>query len=465
MNKLTFVSSDSHAGVPKELWTEYLDRRYHDLLPGLRDDNVVYPTAIYLLGAKRKATDLPEVADAHRSGYHGLHDPGLRLADMDREGVAAELIYHGDFRLGDMFHNNTNKAYALEAWEAGARAWNRWAADAFGSATDRFLVVSPIGPCTDMDRAIGELDWIADHGFAGTYAPGYMRHPGLLPLYDEYWEPFWSACVDHNLALVVHAGFGWEQGVVFPHLQQIYDQASAAAGGATDLDTMLEHADAVGPEAGEFFREFSGSPRPRRPMWQLMFGGVFDRHPELKLLLTEVRADWLPATLNHLDDIYQKNRSELPARRSPSEYWQDNCLAGASFIHKAEVAMRHEIGVETIAFGRDYPHPEGTWPNTKDWLRDAFAGVPENEVRLMLGENLIRFLGLDPAHLAQIADRIGLSVDDIAGAVPSEVIASFDARGGYLKPAEGAGRLDVVDGMLSDDLLAVTTSTGATPRF
>src|SRR4029079_1595244 len=127
MDRLIFVSSDSHAGVPKELWPEYLDSRFHDLLPDLREDNEVYPTAIVPLGAQGGSTSLPEVRDAHANRYHGLHDAHLRLADMDRDGVAAELIYHGDFRLGDMFHNTTNRAYPLDAWDAGARAWNRWA--------------------------------------------------------------------------------------------------------------------------------------------------------------------------------------------------------------------------------------------------------------------------------------------------------------------------------------------------
>ena len=72
-------------------------------------------------------------------------------------------------------------------------------------------------------------------------------------------------------------------------------------------------------------------------------------------MLTEIRmwtGRWRISTL------YDANRSELPAARRPSEYWRTNCLAGASFVHKAEVEMRHELGVETILFGRDYPHPE-----------------------------------------------------------------------------------------------------------
>ncbi len=132
-------------------------------------------------------------------------------------------------------------------------------------------------------------------------------------------------------------------------------------------------------------------------------------------------------------------------------------MAGASFIHKAEVEMRHEIGVETITFGRDYPHPEGTWPHTRQWLQDAFRGVPEDELRLMLGENAIRFFGLDRARLREYAERIGLRVSDVLGdhTVAPEVLDSFALRGGYLKPAERDARIGEVDDLLQEDLKVV----------
>lgn len=457
--QLIIVSSDSHAGMPKERWADYLESRYHDLIPRLHEDNEVYPTAISLLTAKKgTSAGFPEHQEAHRSGWHGLHDPVLRLADMDREGVAAELIYHGDFRLGDLFHNTSNRRYPLAVWEAGARAWNRWAADTFGFARDRFLVTGAIGPCHDMASTLAELDFLADHGFAGTYLPGYMSHPGTPALADPYWEPFWSACEERALAIVVHAGFGWEQGVAFEQLEKICGDVGAAAG-STDREALFAHADAVTDDSVSFFFEFANSVRSRRPLWQLTLGGVFDRHPRLKLLLTEIRVDWIPATLHHLDEVFEAHRDQLPGRRRPSEYWPEHCLGGASFIHKAEVAMRHEIGVETLSFGRDFPHPESTWPHTREWLRDAFDGVPEDELRLVLGENIIRFLELDRERLLELARRIGPGVDDVlghGGEVGPQLIESFAARGGYLKPAERATRIEEVDALLLDDLAGLT---------
>ena len=113
-DRVIIVSSDSHAGMPNELWTQYLEKRFHHLLPGLKVDNEIYPTATALLAEKgRGGQTLAEIDEAHTVDYHGLHDPVLRLADMDREGVTAELIYHGDARLGDLFHNSTNREYEL----------------------------------------------------------------------------------------------------------------------------------------------------------------------------------------------------------------------------------------------------------------------------------------------------------------------------------------------------------------
>lgn len=458
-DNLIIVSSDSHAGMPKELWPEYLEPRFHDLIPRLHEDNELYPVAVSLLSARKTlAAPLPEHREVHSAHWHGLHDPVLRLADMDRESVAAELVFHGDSRLGDLFHNTTNRQYPLEAWEAGAKAWNRWAADAFGFALDRFLLTAAVGPCTDMDTAVAEVHWIADHGFTATYGPHYVTHPGLPPLFDPYWDPYWAACVERGIAVVVHAGFGTGQGVVFEEIERIYAAASTAAG-STDLPAMLEHAEAVSDESAMFFFQLvNRNLESRRPLWQMTLGGVFDRHPGLRLMFTEIRLDWIPATLRYLDGVFEEHRDDLPADRRPSEYWEDHCLAGASFIHKAEVEMRHDIGLNTILFGRDYPHPEGTWPHTTKWLQDAFAGVPEAELRSMLGENAIDFFGLDRTRLAEIAWRTGPSVADISATdpdIPAELMDNFAARGGYLKPAEGDEEIHRLVPLVADDLALV----------
>ena len=190
-------------------------------------------------------------------------------------------------------------------------------------------------------------------------------------------------------------------------------------------------------------------------MWQLMLGGVFDRHPELQLVMTEVRGDWLPGDPAPSRRRVRAGRGR-PARRSASRASTGtstaSCRCRSCTRPRSRCATRS--GIETIFFGRDYPHAEGTWPNTVDWLSDAFAGVPEDELRLMLGENAIRVLGLDRPRLAAVAERIGPTVDDITGRTPDldpRLIANWDARGGYLKPPERFDA-DEVDALLREDI-------------
>jgi hypothetical protein len=101
--------------------------------------------------------------------------------------------------------------------------------------------------------------------------------------------------------------------------------------------------------------------------------------------------------------------------------------------------MRGTIGVDRWLFGTDYPHPEGTWPNSLDWIRTAFAGVSEADARRMLGENAIECYNLDRKALTALAERIGPSPEDILGGqrpIRPALVADFDKRAGYAQPME-----------------------------
>jgi predicted TIM-barrel fold metal-dependent hydrolase len=452
MDELIIVSVDSHAQMPSDRWAEYLEPRYREYLPGLQEENIVYTSVMGTLAGRRVETaEVQSVYDtdgAYRAGgFRGVWDPEIRLREMNREGIAGEFVYHGDHRATSLFHNVFNRSYPADVCDAGIRAYHRWVHDTFGAAKDRLFLVGAGGQGVDIDALVAELEWIADHNFAGTYAPGFTARPGVPPLFDNYWDPVWQACEDRGLPLFVHAGFGSQQGLLFPVLDTIYTELNAP--GAV-VDEVIAR---VTREV--FTQDFFSDVGPRRAMWHLMFGGVFDRHPDLQLVMTEVRADWLPATLQYLDEVYEQHRADLPAKRSPTEYWHSNCLTTLSFVHRAEVEMRYELGIETISFGRDYPHTESTWPNTKRWLSAAFDGVPDIELRLILAGNAIRFFGLDRARLSAIARQIGPPIEEISGGggdVDPALIAHFDLRGGYLKPAEGDAKLPQIREMVREDL-------------
>jgi predicted TIM-barrel fold metal-dependent hydrolase len=437
---ITIVSLDGHTQVPENAWPEYLETRYHDLLPGLSDENARWIDVMGRLMVDRINDDVGVFdldGEYRNGGLRGIFDLDERLRQMDREGIAGEFLYNGEPRQMALFFQQTNAAYAAEACEAGARAHHRWVHDTFG-ASDRILLTGVTGhaPCRDIEATLAETRWIADHGFVATMAPGSTGYADMPPLYHEYWDPLWALCAERGLTVVVHAGYGTPAGPFFREVSDVYDEMQRTG---EPSEVVMARFNTV-----KMVEKFFDTIGTRRPLWQFTLGGVFDRHPGLKLLLTEIRADWQPALLGHLDERFDADRGSVPATRRPSEYWETNCMTCLSFAHRAEVEMRHEIGIDTIAFGRDYPHPEGTWPNTTDWIRDAFAGVPEAELRMMLGENAIRRLGLDGDALTRAAAEVGPTFGQLMGpgpAVPAGLLDHFELRGGYHKPAEGGARL------------------------
>jgi predicted TIM-barrel fold metal-dependent hydrolase len=456
--KVIIVSGDGHAQAPPERWAEYVPKQFHDYLPSLHEESVIFRNVMGLFIDKVNDKRILEFDrdGAYRSGgVRGVFDLGTRLYEMDREGIAAEFIYNGDNRYPNIFFGTSNRHYPPEVCEAGVQAYHRWVHDTFGGVPDRLRLIGAVGsgPCADVARDVAELNWIADHGFVATSMPGFTSYPGQLPQSDPHWDPFWATCEERGLTLWVHAGHGELQGAIGDSVSRIYADFQASG---ESFDEMISHL-----TRDVLTEDLFSSARPRRPMWQLMLGGVFDRFPNLRLMLNEVRADWMPPIMAFLDKVYDEHRDVLPAKRKPSEYWQENCMTCLSFVHKSEIEMRHEIGVDTLCFGRDYPHQEGTWPNTKVWLQDALLGLPETEVRGILGENIIDRLALDRAPLAAIAERVGPTIEEVMSAptgLDPMLLQHIDDRGGYLRPAEWDAKLPSIERMVDEDLGVLTSS-------
>jgi hypothetical protein len=118
--------------------------------------------------------------------------------------------------------------------------------------------------------------------------------------------------------------------------------------------------------------------------------------------------------------------------------------------------MRNEIGIDRFMFGTDMPHPEGTWPNTQNWIRHTFRDVPEAELRKILGENAIKWFSLDRDRLAQIAERVGPTPDEFYSDfnIDEAMLESFHVRSGYRKPALELDSEDM-DARLDADLAGI----------
>jgi hypothetical protein len=194
----TLVSLDSHAQVPEHAWPTFLEEQYHHFLPRLSHENVQWNEVMGRLTVDRTHTQ-HEVFDAdgayRNGGLLGMFDCDTRLAQMDREGIAAEFVYNGEQRIVSLFFQPSSSKYPDDAVEAGVRAHHRWTHDEFGKASDRILLVGVTGhaPCRDMDATLAETRWIAEHGFVGLVAPGMTGHQGMPPLYDAHWDPLWRS--------------------------------------------------------------------------------------------------------------------------------------------------------------------------------------------------------------------------------------------------------------------------------
>ncbi len=401
------VSSDSHAGPSLEHQLRpycpkaYLEQ-FDDFVAALRTTG----TTDWFDG-ERGAGDEPDLSPGERAdglatlerieANAGSMEADARLADMDEQGITSEVIFAGAQNpqslpwQGQFDPNSAGTASELHA--VGGHMWNEWLADFCSVAPERLLGVAQI-PIWDVDAAVREVHWAKEHGLRALNLPA--PRPDYAPYNrDGVYERFWSAVTDVDLPLMTHSNTG---------------ERSLGMHDRGGLMVILSEV-----------LWFS-----RRGLGQLIFGGVFDRHPALTVAFVEQRGNWVVQALSELDTAYYGARKNAPRvligakvdgpRRLPSEYWGTNCVVGASFMAPYEAAMAHEIGLHTFMWGSDYPHLEGTWPRTKLALRNTFAGIAEADVRTILGDNGARVFTLDRAVVDPIADRIGPTPSELASA-------------------------------------------------
>lgn len=435
MQKLLIVSADSHVGGRMADYADFIDPGYREALHQLAE--VEEPEYLAMFGPFSTFTDkdlaIMDTRQAIRTGgVEGGWNVQRRLREMDAEGIAAEIVHPGHQGASMPFFGQVNKPYPADYRMAGARAHHRWLAHCITQANGRIHGVGDPGPCLDMDETVDELRWIAENGFVSVAVPGNIADDALPPLYDRYYDPFWRACVEHSLVLSVHAGWGAKQGAFFDFAKHISPDGNIAsvlgAGNVSAMTDALRDAE---------YSPFALNIGPRRIFWQLLLGGVFDRFPALRLAFTEIRADWVPATLAFLDKKFNAERPEI--KRKPSEYFSLHCYVGPSSTRPSEIAIRSEVGLEKMMFGVDYPHPEGTWPNTHDWLRTILGDLSETEISRFLAGNAIECYGLDRPHLLEIAQKIGPDPKMLlqgAAKVDPRIIQHFNIRSDYGAPVE-----------------------------
>jgi len=326
---------------------------------------------------------------------------GRRLAVLEDQGIHAEVVFPGPVLAGGLspaMYLGGQMSKGLEPVWPAIHAYNRWLAEFCAAAPGRRAACIPID-LHDMDRAVEEIAWVRSSGvFGGVMLPAMSIRSGLPGYADEYYEPLWSACEDHDMVVNLHTG---------------------ASGTATDSKYLYD------AKHGGYLGLYEVFVFTRRPLWFMIFGGVFDRHPRLKVVVTENGVQWLPSLVRDMESFFDTHggapvRSYLKLR--PSEYFERHVSLGGSLMKRQEAEMRDEIGIDRLMWGADYPHLEGAAPVHRLILRQVFGGMPEEDIRRMLGLNAIRVFGFDADQLQTVADRVGPTVADLSTTVAMEDI-------------------------------------------
>ena len=359
------ISADSHVQEPLTLYSERIARQYRHRAPRIETRNG--GTFLIVDGRKPRRLDIAaarltdeDKEREFRSDKEGGRDIAQRIADQERDGVGAEVIYPNQ---GLALYNSPDAGYQM----AVARAYNDWAIELFGPHPQRFVPVG-IVPMADIDAAIVEAGRLARLGYRAIKIPIAMT---ARPYNRPEYERFWSAVEDSGLVLSLHSFSGSED--TYPE-----DWGTAEGTG--------------GALAFMAFSLIEGM----NPLTLLISAGVLERHERLKFVIVECDAGWLAWLLGVLDQQAAKKHMWIRPRLKmlPSEYFRRQ---GHVTFSDDPVALNNLklTGADHLMWGSDYPHDEGTFPHSQAVIERIFRDVPEGDKQKIIRGNAVRLYGFE----------------------------------------------------------------------
>ena len=364
------ISADSHAEEPSELY-ERLPPEYRARAPHMEErDGGLYwiqegqrPVRQDVAGSKLTEEDRRREfreGAGERGGWgrEAGTDIPLRLADLEEDGVSAEVIYpQGLFKVVASPDPDYQMAFA--------RLYNDWYEEIFGEHKDKFVVSACI-PMLDIPAAIEEAQRVVGMGFRSLSLPVSMPS---LPYNRPDYEPFWSAVEELGVPISFHVFTRGENQI------------------PEDLGEVNSH-------GADLFYIALGMAEAMSPLSMLAAAGVLQRHPNLKFVLAECGIGWLAWFLTLLDELNAKRHMWQTPRLElqPSEFFKRQGYA--TFGDDALGLRNRDVtGVECLLWGTDYPHDEGTFPHSREVIARTFKGIPEGEARKMVCDNAARLYG------------------------------------------------------------------------
>jgi len=365
------ISADSHVLEPPDLWTRRLAAgRFADRAPRVDRDpkteahrfliDGLAPQPISLPGAAGKASEelreTGSIDDARAGGW----DLDARLADQDLDGIAAEVLYPS---ISMAITQLTDVDYQL----ACAQAYNDWLSELCSRAPERVAGIALV-PTHDVDAAVSEVVRTHDAGLRGVLVPG---RPSAGHYAEPRFDPLWAACAERWLPVSFHIALTGDP-VGDPTL-----------GSGIRMMTVMSVVQVM-----------------QQTLSLFIFGGVFDRHLDLRVVSAEHDAGWVAHYAYRLDQLFERHRhwlsTDVAIRRRPSDYVATN----AYFTFQKDpvaVETRDRVGVTQLMWASDYPHSDSTWPHSRKVIERDFGGVPDDELALLVGGNAEALYELEPA--------------------------------------------------------------------
>ena len=369
------VDADGHILEPLTLWDDYLDPAFRDRQPQfVIDDNGKERISVEgkLLGNPRGIGSLGSIGVRqgtvklgslkYAEGRKGGFDPHARIVDMDADGIDAAFLYPS---LG-LF---TGAVEAPDLAAAMCRAYNRWLVDYCKPYPDRLFGVAML-PMQSVDYALDEMRYARETlGMRGGFLRPNPYH-GKKMLSDPMYTPFWQLAEDLDFSIGFHEG-STNGAMPTVGVDRFESDRSARHMISHTMEMMLA-------------------------ALSVIWGGVVDRHPKLRVGFLESGGGWIAPWLDRMDRHFDDKGFNITApSMRPSELFERNCWISFEPVENSIVVLADYIGPHKIMWATDYPHQDGFFPSAPKMMRDRLESLSSEAKYQVMAGGALGFYGVN----------------------------------------------------------------------
>ncbi|MGW0249024.1 amidohydrolase family protein [Nocardia goodfellowii] len=387
IDDMILVSIDDHVVEPLDMFDGRVPAKWADLAPKVviddkgvdrwiyrdRPTGVAGLNAVVSWPAEEWGRDPAGYAEM-RPAVYDIHD---RVRDMNANGVLTSMCFptFAGFSAGHLSH------FKDEITVAMIQAYNDWHLEDWAAVYPGRFIPNAILPLWDPKLAVAEIARMAERG-CHSVTMAELPHLDGLPSYHDmdFWGPVFAALQEHDTVMNLHIGQGFGVLRMAPN---------------APIDNLMVLAPSISQIAAQ----------------DLLWGPAFRAYPKLKVALSEGGIGWIPFFLDRSDRHYTNQRwlRRDFGGKLPSEVFREHVLA-CYVTDKTSLKLRHEIGIDNIAWECDYPHSDSLWPDAPEFVLSELegAGADDADIDKITWANACRFFNWDPfAHLPRAEATVG----------------------------------------------------------